>query len=237
MRIAALVRAGLAVGLLLLAAAPWVEASYSVNVFGNGTATASVWCHPNAPPAPPTATSTVTGAVPTTGFNPPPVPGCNPLTQVFVSAGSLWRTNTRAAAAGGDTVAWDHSMSLVTPTSPFASTSLFVNAHIITSPTTVEFPIFWEGSDPGTAQHLQWYDTRLGPIGPGSLLGEEIRIGPWLESFTKPISVPLGGLGSGGEAFLVMVSDGVATSTPEPAALALMAFGTAMLFVRRTNRR
>lgn len=230
MRIANLVKALVAAGLPLFVAISSVEASYSVNGLGNGTATASIWVHPNAPPNPPTATSTVTGSVPTTGFNPPPVPGSNPLTQVFVSAGSFWRANTVAQAAGGDTVAWDHSLSLITPTSPVAMTSLSVDS-MFTGPTSVDFLISWSGSDAGTAQHLQWFDA----TSPGSpvLLDEEIRVGPWSETFVKTISMP-GLLPDGSN--LLMFSDGAATSIPEPMSLTVVAGAATLLIRRRSNK-
>lgn len=230
MRIATLVKALVAAGLPLFVAVSSAEASYSVNGLGNGTATASIWVHPNAPPAPPTASSTVSGFVPTTGFNPPPVPGSNPLTTVFVSAGSFWRANTVATAAGGDTVAWDHSLDVITPTSPVASTNLVVDSVMI-SPTTVNFVISWSGTDAGTAQHLQWFDV----TSPGSpiLLGDEFRVGPWSETFTRTITMP-GLLPDGSN--LLMASDGAATSLlPEPMTLTVV-FGAAALFVRRPSK-
>lgn len=223
MRVATLFRVGLATGSLLFATIPSAEGSYSVNGFGFGTATVNVWCAPNAPPAAPNHTLSNTGFVPTVSLG-PGLAGCNPNTSGFVSAGSFWRANVAVTALGGDTVQWDHSLSLVTPTSPMATTSLVVDS-MITSPTTVSFIIDWAGSDPGTAQHLQWFDV----TSPGSpiLLGEEVRVGPWSQmDFVKTIVKPSGGLGSGGEEFLLMVSDGVATSIiPEPSALALMALG------------
>ena len=229
-------RASVATASLLFAAIPSAEASYSVNGFGFGTATASVWCAPNAPPAAPNHTGTSTGFVPTKSFG-PGLAGCNPNTSVFVSAGSFWRSNAQATALGGDTVAWDHSMSSVTPTSPVATTSLDVLATII-DPTTVEFNIDWAGSDAGTAQHLQWFDMSS-PASP-VFLGEEFRIGAWSETdFIKTITMPSGGLGSGGEEFLVMLSDGVATSiperVPEPSTFALGALG--LLGMSWTRRR
>ena len=239
MRIASLFRVGLVAGSLLYATLPSAEGSYSVNGIGFGTATVNVWCAPNAPPAAPNHTLSSTGFVPTVALG-PGLAGCNPNTSGFVSAGSFWRANVAVTALGGDTVHWDHSLSLVTPTSPVATTSLVVDS-LITSPTTVNFIINWAGSDPGTAQHLQWFDVTSS--GTPILLGEEVRVGPWSETgFIKTIVKPSGGLGSGGEEFLRMVSDGVATSIiPEPSALALTALGglwlTAPLMRRCTRQK
>jgi hypothetical protein len=224
---------GIIAGSLAFAGIPAAEASYTVNGLGFGTATASVWCAPNAPPAAPNYSATSTGFVPTASFG-PGLAGCNPNTSVFVSAGSFWRANTQAVALGGDTVAWDHSLSLATPTSPMATTFLDVTATLIDS-FTVEFSIDWAGSDAGTAQHLQWFDMS-GPT--AVLLGEEVRVGPWSETdFIKTILFPGGGLDTGGEEFLVMVSDGVAMSTiPEPSTFALAALGLAGMSLKSRRK-
>jgi hypothetical protein len=105
-------------------------------------------------------------------------------------------------------------LELVTPTSANASTSITVSGQVV-NPTTAEFSVNWSGTDPGTAQRLRWYELSANPIpgggeGEGTLLHEELRIGPWSEQWSIPIT-------AGDVMNILLMGDAVATTVLEPA--------------------
>ncbi len=193
----------------------------AINGFGNGFVSVSVWCFPNSPPAAPTYTSLASGDNPTASLG-PNLPGCNPLTQIKLSGepGLFNRYQGSATAGGGDIVDSAELFPLVTPTSPVA----FIGLSVITmptSPTSADYMISWGGSDMGTAQRLRWRTPS------GDLLHEELRVGPWSDDFTVPISTPFPWES------IVLESQGIATSTPTPGAAALLGLGGLLATRRR----
>lgn len=223
-------RLRVAVAVAALVAVPAADAragwSTTVNGVGFGSVQVDVWCFPNAPPGAPNHTA---GAV---GFGVgaalgPGLAGCNPATNVSASIGALWSSNHAGAAVGGDTISDVDLYPLVTPTSYIATITLAVSASI-TAPDTALFTVSWTGSDPGTAQRLRWYSDDSLTV----LLAEELRVGPFGETFDKSVT-NTGGLAGD----IVMVADGIATSTvPEPSALALAAVGAAGVGWARRRR-
>src|SRR5207237_4936281 len=123
-------------------------------------------------------------------------------------------------AAGGDAVAGppsDALSNLVTPTLPLSFAGIILNG-IYNGGPTASFVISWYGNDPGDAASLRWLDM-TDPTSP-TVLAYQQRVGPWNEYFVLDVPVP-----SGDPSLLVVEGAAVATSTPEPASVALVALG------------
>ncbi|MCC6321547.1 MAG: hypothetical protein IT438_08965 [Phycisphaerales bacterium] len=182
----------------------------SVNGFGFGTAEVRVWCAPNAPPAAPNhfvSNGPMFGPSASLG---PGLAGCNPATFGSLTGGGLWRWNVASSALGGDVVDGYDLYPLVTPTSFSASASLVTSGSVLSSSSAM-FTISWSGSDMGTAQRLRWLEPD------GSLIREELRVGPWSETFTALItsSFPI--------EEIRLETCGVVTSIPSPGGAILLA--------------
>jgi hypothetical protein len=152
----------------------------TLNGLGQGTMQAQVWCAPNRPPQSPSIQE-FTQNPPNIQIGPGlPLCGAGTRIQNQVIPTQGWFQHTQFDAIGGDTVDWHSMLPYVTRVAPTATGTLDVTS-LITGPNTATFTVIWSGSNAGVAMHLGWFEGT-------TLLHEELRVGPWSETLTIPIT-------------------------------------------------